>query len=517
MDGTRVSDELCKLLGRSKVAFDDQLLTTYAADMMPRAQLRKLAGRLPPRKPLAVCFAESIEDIQRVVRFCAQERITLVPWGAGSGVCGATVPEEDAVALDLKRMNRIIEVRASQGVVVVEPGLIGEELEERLNGQGLTLGHFPSSIACSTVGGYVACRSAGQFSSRYGKIEDMLLGLEVVLPGGDIARLGVLGDGHHKDPLLALFAGSEGTLGVITQVCLKVEPLPAKLDFGGFAFLDIDDGLQCMRQVMQADMLPTVLRLYDPLDSLMAGFHSKTADGEDIHRAAARLKGLKGTLALALTELNAAGIAAGLFRPAVLNRIVELLPTRALLIAGFQGKNTQVTRQWDQFKSIVAGCRGENLGPEPGEAWYRRRYAVSYKQSKLYQAGAFVDTMEVATTWDNLGPMYRAVLKALSKHVFIMAHFSHAYRHGCSIYFTFAGYRPTARAAKSTYQQAWRAGLDAVLRYNGTISHHHGVGILKRWAMTRESPGGEELFQAFKHALDPSQIMNPGKVYNVES
>ena len=517
MHGARVSDDLRKLLGSDKVVTDEQHLLSYASDMIPLGQLRKLAGRLPPRKPLAICFAENVDDIRRVVRYCAQERVPLIPWGAGSGVCGSTVPEEDSIALDVKRMNRVLSLVPDECRVTVQPGLIGEELEERLNAQGMTMGHFPSSIACSTVGGYVACRSAGQFSSRYGKIEDMLLGLEVVMPTGVLARMGVLGDGHHKDPLLDLIAGSEGTLGVITEVCLRVEPLPEKMDFRGYAFLDLDDGLQCMRHVMQSDLRPTVLRLYDPFDSLMAGVHTKTAEGEDIHRAAARFRGLKGTLASAVTEFNAAGLAAGLFRPSLLNRIVELLPTRSLLIAGVQGKNAEVTEQWDQFSSIVEGARGEDLGPEPGHAWYRRRYGVSYKQSKIYQAGAFVDTMEVATTWENLGPMYRAIVRALNKHVFIMAHFSHAYPQGCSIYFTFAGYRPTAHARKSTYQRAWRAGLDAVLRFNGTISHHHGIGTLKRWAMTRESPGGQELFQAFKRTLDPAAIMNPGKIYNIEA
>ncbi len=517
MHGVRVSDELRKLLGSDKVVTDEQHLLSYASDMIPEGQLRKLADQLPPRKPLAICFAEDLEDIQRVVRFCAQERVPVIPWGAGSGVCGSNVPVEDSIALDVKRMNRILSLVPEECRVTVQPGLIGEELEERLNARGMTMGHFPSSIACSTVGGYVACRSAGQFSSRYGKIEDMLLGLEVVLPTGEIANLGVLGDGYYRGPLMALMAGSEGTLGVITKVCLKIEPMAEKMDFRGYAFLDLDDGLQCMRRVMQSGLRPTVLRLYDPLDSLMAGFHSKTDEGEDIHRAAARFSGLKSVLASAVTELNAKGLAAGLLRPSLLNRVVELLPTRSLLIAGVQGSNAEVTKQWDRFGTIVDSVRGEDLGPEPGLSWYKRRYAISYKQSKIYQAGAFVDTMEVATTWENLGLMYRAIVKALSKHVFIMAHFSHAYTQGCSVYFTFAAYRPTARARKSTYQRAWRAALEAVLRFNGTISHHHGIGTLKRWAMTRESPGGDELFQAFKRAMDPAGIMNPGKIYNVDA
>ncbi len=390
MQGTRVSDELRKLLGRGKVSTAEQVLVSYASDMYPRTQLRKLNRQLPPRKPLAVCFPEArIADVRRVVTFCSRERIPVIPWGAGSGVCGGTVPEEDSVALDLKRMNRLLELRGDEGRVIVEPGIMGEELEERLNARGFTAGHFPSSIACSTVGGYVACRSAGQFSSRYGKIEDMTLGLEVVLSDGRTVALGALGGGHHKDPLQAVILGSEGTLAVITKVCLRVERLPAQMDFRGYAFLELEDGLQFMRRVMQSGIRPTVLRLYDPLDSLIAGFHSRTSEGEDIHRAAARFSGLKGLLTSVVTDLNEAGIAAALFRPALLNRVVELLPTRSLLVAGVQGDGVEIARQWDAFGRHVESLRGEDLGPEPGHNWFKRRYAVSYKQSKLFAAGAF--------------------------------------------------------------------------------------------------------------------------------
>lgn len=516
MQGSRLADELRKVLGHSAVSTAQQDLASYAGDMYPRSQILKLGKRLPARTPQVVCFPETTEDVSRVMRLCSQERVPVVPYGAGSGVCGAATPEEGCVTLDLKRMNRILDFSKEQSTVTAQPGVIGEFLEEWLNGHGHTMGHFPSSIACSTVGGYVACRSAGQYSSRYGKIEDMTLGLEVVLPGGDVVSLGILGGGHPRDPMLSVILGSEGTMGIVTRACFRVEPLPDRVDFAGFAFLDVDDGLTCMRKVMQAGIRPTVLRLYDPLDTLLAGFHSKTADGEDIHRAAARFSGIKRTIASIATGIGDKGTAAALLRPSLLNHAVELLPTRSLLVAGVQGDKADVTRHWDEFRRIVAQIRGEDLGPEPGYAWVKRRYAVSYKQSRLYAAGAFVDTMEVATTWDNLLPLYRAVLKAMSRHVFIMAHFSHAYAAGCSIYFTFAGYRPTTRGALRTWQEAWKAGLEATARYEATISHHHGVGVLKKWLMDRETPGGKSLFGAFKKELDPMGIMNPGKLFSMD-
>jgi len=516
MEGARLVDELRKLLGPNGVTTAPQDLVSYASDMFPLNQIRKMGKKLPETRPVVVCFPESVEDISRIMQLCSRERIPLIPYGAGSGVCGSTIPEEGSVVMDVKRMNRILEISDAEHFVVVEPGIIGEQLEERLNARGFTLGHFPSSIACSTVGGYVACRSAGQFSSRYGKIEDLTLGLEVVRPDGRVCRFGVLGGGHHKDPMLAVMIGSEGTLGVVTRACLRIEPLPDKMDFRGFAFLDLEDGVACMQKIMQAGLRPTVLRLYDPLDSLIAGFHSKTSTGEDIHRAAARFSGLKQTIAGVLTDVNDAGLALVLYRPSMLNRVAEILPNRSLLIVGVQGKKPKIVRQWDEISRIVGSIRGDELGPEPGYNWYKRRYAVSYKQSRIFSAGAFVDTMEVATTWDNVFPLYRAVCKAIGKNVFVMAHFSHAYVEGCSIYFSFAGYRPSVRSAASTHKRTWRAGLDTVTRYGGTISHHHGVGILKKWAMDRETPGGKELFSAFKHILDPGRLMNPGKLFNID-
>ena len=516
MQEARIYDELRKLLGPDRVSAEVQDLVSYSSDMYPRNQILKLGSRLPATRPMAVCFPESVEDICRIVQFCGGERIPVVAYGAGSGVCGATIPEEGGIILDTKRLCRVLELNRENLTVTVEPGLLGERLEDILDQDGLTLGHFPSSINCSTIGGYVACRSAGQYSSRYGKIEDLTLGLEVVLPDGSVAHYGVLGGGHRHDPMLAAQLGAEGTLGIVTRICLKVEPLPEKFDFRGFAFLDSEDGIESMKRIMQVPLRPTVLRLYDPLDSLIAGFHSKTADGEDIHVAASRLSGMKKAVASVATELNDAGLAMLLYRPGMLNKLAEIIPARPLLIVGVQGTKAQVSRQWGEVRRVVSRIRGEELGPEPGWNWFKHRYAVSYKQAKMFAAGAFVDTMEVATTWENLHPLYKAVLKAMGKYVFIMAHFSHAYEEGCSIYFTFAGYRPSVRGATATYQRAWKLGQETVARYGGTISHHHSVGLLKKGLLDRETPGGKELFAAFKAVLDPRQVMNPGKLYNID-
>jgi len=517
MQGTRAADELKKLVGQDQVLDGEQDLVTYASDMLPRHQILKHEAQLPSTLPVAICFPESVDDVVRVLRFCAAERIPVIPFGAGSGVCGATVPEEPAVILDMKRMGRVLELSEASRCVTVEPGILGERLEEHLQARGFTLGHSPSSVACSTVGGYVACRSAGQYSSRFGKFEDMTLGVEGVSADGTLLRFGTLGRGHHRDPLVAAVLGSEGTLLVVTKVALRMEPLPARTDFRGLAFPSVEEGLQCMRRVMQAPLRPTVMRLYDPLDSFIAGHSHRTPAGEDVHRAAGRFSGLRLLLASALTDLNRKGLAALLYQPGLVNKVAELLPTRPLLVVGVQGSRTAVSRQWDRIIDIAQRSRGEDLGPEPGWAWHKRRYAVSHKQTKVFNAGAFVDTMEVAATWDGLFPLYKSVLKEMGPHVFVTAHFSHAYEEGCSIYFTFAGYRPSVAAALKVYQRAWKAGLETAVRHGATVSHHHSIGVLKRGFLDRESPGARELFAAFKKALDPAGILNPGKLFAVDA
>lgn len=516
MESRGIVQSLERLLGPGKVATTPMELLHYSSDMYPKNQILKLGDKQPETRPVAVVFPDSVEEVAAAVKLCREERIPVVPYGAGSGVCGSAVPEHSGVMLDLKRLAAVQPVSADDRIVVAEAGLLGERLEDYLNARGMTLGHFPSSINCSTVGGWIACRSAGQFSSRYGKIEDLTLGLEVVTPDGEIARFGHLAGTHPRDPMLSLMLGSEGTLGIITKAALKIERLPAVMDFRGFAFFSMDDALLAMRRIMQSAVRPTVLRLYDPLDSLLAGFHRKTAQGQDVDQAVALLGGIKHLAGTLVTELNEVAIRTMLLQPQWMNRLCEVLPARPLLIVGVQGDKAEVAHQWEEVRRIADGTRAEDLGPEPGHNWFKRRYHVSYKQSKVFLAGAFVDTMEVATTWDNLYPLYKAVLRAVGREVFIMAHFSHAYREGCSIYFTFAGYGISNRTAMATYRRTWKQGLDAVARHGATISHHHGVGILKRSYLDRETPGGKDVFMAVKRAMDPCGIMNPGKLYAVD-
>ncbi len=515
---------LSDIVGESHVSSTVPDLISYAGDFWPKQQIWKLGGDVERYTPDCVVWPADEAETSAVVGFCRDNRVPIVPYGAGSGVCGGTLPIHGGVIVDVKRMRGVVGIDESSLTVTAQAGINGQHLEDALGDAGFTLGHFPSSIMCSTLGGWLAARSAGQFSSRYGKIEDMVMSLRAVLPDGSILDTADRAPGEPD--WTQLIVGSEGTLGIITSATLAVSPAPASRALRGFKFLHLHDALRAMRLVMQAGLRPMVLRLYDPFDSLMAlGKEPKPEEDSQGKLAAVGelVKGWRERLGMAPSEeplhrralagLHRKSIASALAMPSVVNRLAHMVPSPCLMIIGFEGADESVQRESWRGRQILVEAGGTDAGSQVGEAWLVKRYAVSFKQAKLYQAGAFVDTMEVATTWDRLEALYEGVRAAVEPHAFIMAHFSHAYREGCSIYFTFAGFRRQPDRAEALYDRIWAAALDAVHRAGGTASHHHGVGLSKKNAMVAEHGEMLRVWRALKDALDPDGIMNPGKLF----
>ncbi|MCA9542384.1 MAG: FAD-binding oxidoreductase, partial [Myxococcales bacterium] len=362
-----------------------------------------------------------------------------------------------------------------------------------------TLGHFPSSILCSTVGGWVAARSAGQCSTRYGKIEDMVVDLEVVTGEPALRRTPRAGGLDWN----ALFTGSEGTLGLITAATLRVHPQPAARAFRGWRMPNTHAGLEVMRRAMQRGLKPSVLRLYDPLDTMMVGSGGEKKGG--------LLSGLKH----ALTEGPV--LRGVLTLPRLTNAAIDRLPTKTLLVVVSEGEADEA-RETDEIIASLARAEGAtDLGEGPGRQWLAHRYDVSFKQSKIYASGAFVDTFEVATTWARLPGLYDAVRNAVSPYVMVMAHFSHAYPGGCSIYFTFAGTGGAPRDMRDRYDAAWKAGLDTAIAHGAAIAHHHGAGLSRRTHMPSTHGEARRWFAALKATFDPAGVLNPGKLFAEEA
>ena len=477
----------------------------YARDLWPRHHLAVSAGRIAEHQPELVVWPRSVEEVAAIVRLCANEGTPVVPFGAGSGVCGGVLPDNRTVVLDLKCISSIRGIDRDTGVLDVGAGALGIRLEEELEAAGFTLGHFPSSILCSTVGGWIAGRSAGQCSGLYGKIEDMVVSLECVAGNGDVVRFRRRTSGPDMTPLII---GSEGVLGVVTSAELRLHPAPQSRAFGAFSFPDVEAGWEFLRAMFQSGLRPAVARLYDVFDSFIArlgSVHRAKHKSADRHDAPGQGAGF-----------GAAVLRKVLRRPGMVNKLIEATPSSlmggATLIVLFEGSSEAIEADMARAKAMALGQGGRDLGEGPARHWLAHRYSVSYRQSPVFMAGAFSDTMEVAAPWSRLGELYRAVREALGKHVFVMAHLSHAYPDGCSIYFTFAGSASTAEAMESVYDAAWRGAIDAAIAAGGTLSHHHGVGRSKAPQLGAELGLGVPMIHALRRVLDPHGIMNPGNL-----
>jgi alkyldihydroxyacetonephosphate synthase len=481
-------------------------LAFYSRDLWPRHHMAVRSGNVATSSsfsaPHAVVWPRSTDEVARIVRFAIEKRIALVPFGAGSGVCAGVLPTPQTLVVDLKRMAAIRELDKAKKTVTVEAGAMGLPFEETLEREGLTLGHFPSSILCSTVGGWVAARSAGQASGRYGKIEDMVVALECVTGRGEIVRLV---HRPHGPSLVPAIIGSEGTLAIVTAAKLRLHRAPTMRGFASWSMPSMREGWEAMREMFQSGLRPAVLRLYDPFDSVLA----RRAKVRDRKRSGARAPG-RGTAALR----------ALLKRPQVIgdlldSRLANVALGGALLVAIFDGQDESVFEDIARTRAI-AEQTGKYEGEGPARKWLAHRYSVSYRQSPLFAQGLFVDTMEVAATWSHLGALYDAVRRAIGKRAFVMAHMSHAYPDGCCIYFSFAGVAAPGKGTwdeecDARYDAIWKDALAAALEAGGTIAHHHGVGRSKAPRLGDElGPGGLEAQSALKRAFDPHGILNPG-------
>jgi alkyldihydroxyacetonephosphate synthase len=509
-----VSARTDELIGQLRTRFAGRVSTTppdriaYARDLWPRGLIGVAGGDPAPHPPDAVVWPSSTEEVSEIVKMAARVGTPIVPFGAGSGVCGGTVPIRGGLVVDLKRMHQLLSLDAEAGAAAFEAGAIGEHVEHELNRRGWTMGHFPSSIMCSTFGGWLAARSAGQLSTKYGKIEDMVRRLTFVDGRGEIHEL--------DDPqLVQLVVGSEGTLGLITRATVTVHPRAEAQAYRGWAFSRVAAGCEAIRRLLQKGFRPCVVRLYDELDSFL---HRSEKDKGDHAAEGAGLEDFVRSLApeSGIAQWKKHAIAAALSRPSLINKLAStLLPyaqSGCLLIVGFEGERALVDAEAAAAAAEMERAGGRDLGPGPGERWLKHRYAVSFRMSKVFDAGAFVDTMEVATSWDRLLELYRAVREAISPLAFIMAHFSHAYADGCSIYFTFAARGSTRWDAERRYDDIWRAGLAAAHQAGATISHHHGVGLSKAPFMPEEHGEAMAIYRGLKDVFDPANIMNPGKM-----
>ena len=473
----------------------------YARDLWPRHHLAVRAGNVAEHRPAGIVWPTSTEEVVRIVRWANETKTPIVPFGAGSGVCAGILPDARTVVIDLKKMARWRSFSPEHRTLDVEAGQMGLPLEEDLNRKGFTLGHFPSSILCSTVGGWVAARSAGQCSGRYGKIEDMVLALECVTGTGEVLHLRHRTSGPN---LLPLVIGSEGTLAIVTSATLRLHPAPTSRGYCAFSFPTTERGWEAMRTLFQKGYRPAVSRLYDPFDAMLARRGS--------------VKKSEST-----PGLGASALRSFLKKPGAINELLEgsvgsRMLGGSLLIVIFEGEGDQPERDAEETRALFETMGAIYEGEGPARKWLLHRYSVSYRQAPVFAAGLFSDTMEVAAPWSKLGALYDGVRKALGEHVFVMAHMSHAYPDGCCIYFSFAGTAGEGEGTwdercLATYDRAWKAALAAAVDAGCTLAHHHGAGRSKAPRLLTElGEEGISVVKSLMKAFDPNGILNPGNL-----
>jgi alkyldihydroxyacetonephosphate synthase len=431
-------------------------------DWWPLALCWAAAGTVPAL-PAAVARPSSASEVAAVLQVCNQSRAPVTAVAGGSGVCGGSVPVFGGVSLDLTGLAGVTGVDSVSLLVDVRAGTFGDTFEEALRSEhGLTLGHWPQSIVLSTVGGWLACRGAGQYSTRYGKIEDLVVGLEVALADGRLIQTGGRAPRAACGPdLTQLFVGSEGTLGIITEARLRAHPRPPAERRAAYCFRDFTAGLDACRRILRRGATPAVLRLYDPVE-------------------AGRSFEVEGGAALIVLDEG---------DPALIDAVMGIVNEEA---GDAERLDDDLVSQWLQHRNLLP----------PLEA--------------LVKAGIVADTVEVAASWRALPAIYREAvdaLTALEATLAASAHQSHAYNDGACLYFTFAGRPGTEITEKEAYyRQAWDAIITATDRAGGALSHHHGVGINRSRYMSGYLGSGFEVLTAVKSALDPAGILNPGKL-----
>ncbi len=458
-----VLDQLAAALGDNKVLTDNDTLQSRRHDYWFLSALNEHQGRHAPNA-LCVVRPVCIDDVVATVNICRESGAPLVTYGLGSGVCGGVIAHPESVLLDMSSMNSIRNIDAVNMLASFDAGHNGASAEAAVAARGMTIGNFPQSIDLSSVGGWVATRASGQFSSVYGNTEDIIYSVEAVMPDGSVVTFGTSPRASAGPDLRHLMLGSEGTLGVITGVTFSLRRQAEKRVSQSFYAPDMMTGLEAQRQIVQRDWAVPVMRLYDEVESIRhAGDHHR--DGLSV------------------------------------------------LMLVHEGPASKVDLEVSEVRKIALAAGLEDAPAAITEGWLEHRNHVP-SWDELLSKGYVVDTIEISASWTQIGDIYHdaiAALKAVPHNLVGSAHSSHVYRSGINLYFTFVA-QPTEKAEMAdTYLASWKAVLDATAANGGGVAHHHGIGRVRKHHLVQDlGESGVAILSAVKQALDPGGIMNPG-------
>ncbi|MDX3189078.1 FAD-binding oxidoreductase [Streptomyces sp. MN03-5084-2B] len=476
-------EALAEVVGAENVLVDDPARLARATGLSYLDLLRRRSPSADFPVPDAVVLPADPDEVQAVLDVCVRHDVGVVPFGGGTSVVGGVAAlrgeKTSVIALDLVRLDALVSVDAESRIAVLQAGVRGPEAERLLAGHGLTLGHVPQSFERATIGGFAATRSAGQASSGYGRFEDMVTGVRLATPRGPW-KLGVAPASAAGPDLRQLAIGSEGTLGVITEVALRVRPSPKVRRYEGYALPGWAAGAEAVRDLAQHHALADVTRL---------------SDVDETEVSLALNAGLK---TAALRRYLAAR---GVRRP-------------CFLIVGWEGTAHDVALRRRETARRLKAAGAVRVGKALGESWRHGRFAGPRQRDTLLDMGVCVETLETAAYWstvDELRDDVRAALTASLGRAIVMCHISHAYETGASLYFTVLTARDEADPV-GQWQRAKAAACEAIAGL-GTISHHHAVGVDHAPYLSAEIGSlGVEVLRAAKSTVDPTGILNPGKL-----
>lgn len=410
----------------------------------------------------------SAEEVSRILKIANYYKIPVYTWGGGSGSQGGALPMTNGIIIDMKRMNRVLDFDVESMTVQVETGMNFQQLEWYANERGFSLMHYPSSLTCATVGGFLAHRGIGVLSNKYGKIDDMCLSMEIVLPNGDIIKSLPVSKHAAGPDLNQIFIGSEGTLGIMTKATFKLFHQPETRRFRAFMFPDIASGIAAGRELMHT-IHPSIVRLYD---------QKETAS--------------------------------------IIKKIIGVERDGAFMNFAVEGLSEIVDIEQRILVDICKKYGAEDLGDEWGKKWWEHRITFFYP-GNIMDIPQMFGTMDTVATYGNIEKCYWAMKRAIEDNfpnVKFIAHFSHWYEWGCMLYDRFIMDHPPAdpMEALRLHNQIWNAGVRAALANGGVINDHHGIGLKLSRLMKEQYGPGMQVFAALKKQLDPNGIMNPFKL-----
>ncbi len=414
--------------------------------------------------PDVIVWPKNANELKEIINIARKYKISVVPYSGGAGVIGGTIPMGNpTITVDLKQMSNVLELDEVSMTVNVEAGILSQHLEDYLNRRGYMFPHYPMSMWTSTIGGFLATRASGIMSTKYGNMEDLTISFEVVAGNSEIYRFPRVPKASHGPDLKRIFIGSEGTLGIFTKAELRIYHLPEERCFLVYSFSELSDGVEALRRIIQKGIRPAMIRLYDELDTF-ATFARKGIEVE-------------GNILIIMLDES----------PAINDALEE------------------------EIKRVITSMHGEKLDSDIGYKWWENRFHKYFATPDAMKMG-LTDTLETVVKWKNVLTLYEEMKEAFEDNeIALMAHLSHFYQDSAVIYFTFIAEYGEDDPFEN-YRNAWKLGAEICLKHGASISHHHGIGVLKSPWVRGELKEAYSIFRKLKEVFDPDNILNPGKL-----